>query len=171
MIELILGGARSGKSSLAEARAAALENKITYIATAEALDNEMRLRIAHHQQARPRQWHLIEEPLKLSEALKKYCTKDACVLVDCLTLWISNHMYKNEDQWDDTQQKFIHTLQNIPGTIILVSNEVGHGVVSENELARRFVDHSGWLHQRIAEIADNVIFVTAGIPQVLKGSL
>ena len=104
----------------------------------------------------------------MSEVLLQLSRENNCILVDCLTLWLSNQLYKKEEQWQDTEIELLKTLKNLPGTVILVSNEVGQGITPDNALARKFIDHAGILHQRIADVADNVIFVTAGIAQKLK---
>jgi adenosylcobinamide kinase/adenosylcobinamide-phosphate guanylyltransferase len=177
MIELILGGARSGKSRLAEHRAAALGKQVVYIATAQNLDGEMASRILHHQSRRPSQWATLEEPVALSKALQQHNQPDNVILVDCLTLWISNLLClppgpdQSIHQTDIfTQQKsaLIAQLQQQQSDVILVSNETGMGVIPMGELTRRFVDESGWLHQELAQIADQVTLVVAGLPHQLK---
>lgn len=178
-IQLILGGARSGKSKLAESLAASLANNagliVHYLATAESKDVEMTSRIAQHQSSRPSDWLLTEEPILLAEKLDQIIAPDTCVLVDCLTLWLSNWLCSNHDfeQWSQQKQSFLAVLQrasNIGCNVILVSNEVGHGIVPLGELSRVFVDESGWLHQDIAKIADKVEFVMAGLPLTLKNT-
>ncbi len=170
MIQLILGGARSGKSSLAEQLAEQSGKEVSYVATARAQDEEMRARIARHQSQRPLQWPLIEEPLLLSELLAAQTDSNQLLLVDCLTLWLSNHLH--HPQTTDLHQltnSLCDALQSSDANIILVSNEVGLGIVPMGEITRQFVDHAGWLNQAVARIADRVILVTAGLPQVLKG--
>jgi adenosylcobinamide kinase/adenosylcobinamide-phosphate guanylyltransferase len=172
MRELILGGARSGKSALAEQRAEASGLKVTYIATAQALDGEMAGRIAHHQRRRPQHWQLVEEPLHLAEVLRRHATPEHCLLVDCLTLWLSNLLAAepvDEECFFRQREDFLDQLTRLPGQIILVSNEVGLGVVPIGRLSRRFCDESGRLHQAVAERCDRVTFVTAGLPMSLKG--
>ena len=170
-IHFILGGARSGKSRIAEAEASALGKQVEYIATAQALDNEMCERIAHHQNSRSKLWLTHEEPLFLAQTLGKTQTQH-CVLIDCLTLWLNNWMcLNNPESWLDQKQQFIQQLQHqadLGQNIIIVSNEVGQGVVPMGELSRKFVDEAGWLHQDIAQMADQVDFVTAGLVNVLK---
>ena len=170
MIELILGGARSGKSTLAEQKAIASGLAVTYIATADPLDladdKEMLARIAHHRAQRPVEWLLVEEPRYLATLLKTLAAPDRLLLVDCLTLWLSNLLHKDEVLKET--QALLDTLPTLPGHIILVSNEVGMGIVPLGELTRRYVDEAGRLHQRIAALADNVTFVAAGIPLQLK---
>ena len=170
MIELILGGARSGKSTLAEQKAAASGLAVTYIATADPLDladdKEMLTRIAHHRAQRPVEWLLVEEPRYLATLLKTLAAPDRLLLVDCLTLWLSNLLHKDEVLKET--QALLDVLPTLPGHIILVSNEVGMGIVPLGELTRRYVDEAGRLHQRIAALADSVTFVAAGIPLRLK---
>ena len=171
MISFILGGARSGKSALAEKKAASSGLPVHYLATAQVWDDEMADRVQHHQDSRPAEWPTTEAPLDIIPVIQsEACDQKGCVLLDCLTLWMTNLLLLDDDDaLEKRQQDFLAFLQaGINGHLILVSNEVGQGVVPTNKLARRFVDESGRLHQRIAELADEVIFVTAGIPQVLK---
>lgn len=169
-VELILGGARSGKSRLAEARAVELGLAVNYIATARHSDDaEMQARIEHHQQRRPSEWAVIEEPIELPAILQKIDNEQACVVVDCLTLWLTNVLLENNESLLETHIKaLIKTLPTLKAQVILVSNEVGHGIVPLGELNRRFVDESGRLHQQIAEVANRVDFVMAGLPMRLK---
>lgn len=170
MIELILGGARSGKSRLAEQRARASNLPVTYIATSQALDAAMAERIAMHQQQRPAQWAVIEEPLALADALQQACAGDRCVLVDCLTLWLTNLLLDPDSKrMAREQQQLLDLLPRLNGHIILVTNETGLGVVPMGDLTRRFVDAAGWLHQRLAQLSDRVTFTVAGLPMTLKG--
>lgn len=165
MIELVIGGARSGKSGFAERQAQESGLRVVYLATAQALDAEMAARIAHHRARRPAGWRGVEEPVALADALAREATSDACVLVDCLTLWLSNVLLaKREPEID----KLLDALTALPGRVILVSNEVGWGIVPENALARRFRDAQGRLNQQVAALADNVTLVAAGLPLVLK---
>jgi adenosylcobinamide kinase/adenosylcobinamide-phosphate guanylyltransferase len=170
MKELILGGVRSGKSRLAEQHALATGLTVTYIATATAEDEEMRVRIAHHQAQRSAQWQLIEEPLALATALQKAAKNNHCVLVDCLTLWLTNLLCVEDVQ--RMQQEIAALLQvlpMLPGHIILVSNETGMGVVPLGELTRRYCDEAGRLHQALAQTCERVILTVAGLPLHLKG--
>jgi adenosylcobinamide kinase/adenosylcobinamide-phosphate guanylyltransferase len=173
MIHFYLGGARSGKSSHAEQQACEFEQQglaVVYIATGQGLDDAMQERINHHQASRPQHWQTVEEPLQLAEILKNYARQDRCLLVDCLTLWLSNQLHEhNDEQFLQAKKALLATLAQLPGEIILVSNEVGQGIVPLGELSRNFVDQAGWLHQEIAQIADKVRFVIAGIAQPLKG--
>ena len=169
MKQLILGGARSGKSSYAEKRAQASGKTVIYIATATAGDDEMRQRISLHQQQRPEHWQLIEEPVKLSEVLIENDDSDHCLLVDCLTLWLSNCLAIDSDSFFEQQQcELINTVSELKSDLIMVSNEVGQGIVPMSELGRKFVDESGRLHQQLAKVCDRVVFITAGLPQILK---
>lgn len=171
MISFILGGARSGKSGLAEKMACNSGLPVHYLATAQVWDDEMADRVQHHQRNRPPEWPTTEAPLDIIPVIRSQaCDQKGCVLLDCLTLWMTNLLLLDDDvALAKRQQDFLEFLKNgIDGHLILVSNEVGQGVVPNNKLARRFVDESGRLHQRIAELADEVIFVTAGISQVLK---
>lgn len=170
MKELILGGARSGKSRLAEERARASGLQLVYIATGQAGDEEMMARIAHHRQRRGDQWLLVEEPFALAKVLEAQANSQTCVLVDCLTLWLSNCLLTEQTgYWEQQRSLLLDVLPRLPGRIILVSNEVGMGVVPMGEISRRFVDESGWLHQRLAEICDRVTLTVAGLPHTLKG--
>lgn len=166
-ITLVLGGARSGKSRYAEKLAIESGLSRVYLATAQAFDGEMENRIARHQEDRGSDWKTVEEPLNLSCALVTHSAQDRIVLVDCLTLWLSNLM-ASERPIEEEFKQLIDTIRALPGPIFLVSNEVGQGIVPDNALARAFRDHAGRLHQQIAEIADEVYFVTAGLPQKLK---
>lgn len=174
MIELILGGARSGKSALAERRAREAQEAgltVTYVATAQALDDEMAQRIAHHRTRRPVEWHLHEEPLHLAACLVREAEQTHCLLVDCLTLWLTNLLLADAGGKALAAEtaNLIEILPHLPGRVILVSNEVGLGIVPLGEINRRFVDEAGRLHQRIAQLAQRVTFVAAGLPLELKG--
>ncbi len=165
---LILGGARSGKSSLAQSLAKTSE-QVTYIATATAFDVEMSQRIKLHQQQRPKDWHLLECPLLLCEALTHLSGSGQTVLVDCLTLWLNNQLYHDPEQdFALARQQLADTICQFEGKLILVSNEVGMGLVPMGELNRVFVDQQGWLNQQLARVCDEVIFVAAGLPLYLK---
>lgn len=168
MIELILGGARSGKSRLAEQRALDSGKSLVYLATAQAHDDEMAARIDLHQQRRDGQWQLVEEPLALADALQNTSQPDNCILVDCLTLWLSNALHSGDERWQTERKALLEVLPNLPGDVVMVGNEVGQGIVPLGELSRNFVDQNGWLHQDLAQMSDNVIFVVAGLPQFLK---
>ncbi|HEX9803622.1 MAG TPA: bifunctional adenosylcobinamide kinase/adenosylcobinamide-phosphate guanylyltransferase [Gammaproteobacteria bacterium] len=172
MRELILGGARSGKSALAEQRAGQSGLAVTYIATAEAGDGEMAARIAHHRLRRPAEWQLVEEPLQLAQVLAEHAAPDRCLVVDCLTLWLTNMLADvaaDEARFSAERAALLEALPQLPGRVILVSNEVGLGIVPLGALTRRFCDESGRLHQAVAALCDRVTFVTAGLPMRLKG--
>lgn len=170
MIELILGGARSGKSRLAERLASDSGLAVTYIATSQPLDGEMSERIAHHRARRPREWALVEEPLALARVLREHASDDHCLLVDCLTLWLTNLLMLGDAvRLADERDALLACLAELPGRVVLVSNETGLGVVPLGELSRRYVDEAGWLHQALAERCERVVFTVAGLPMVLKG--
>lgn len=172
MRTLILGGARSGKSALAERLAGASGLDVVYIATSTAGDAEMTARIAHHRSRRPAAWDLVEEPIALADALERTARPGRCVLVDCLTLWLTNLLCaENENLFTQQHGKLMELLPSLPGELILVSNEVGHGIVPLGELSRRFVDEAGRLHQAVACACDRVVLTVAGLPLPLKGSL
>jgi len=165
-LQLILGGARSGKSRNAEQRAADSGLQKIYLATATADDGEMTERIKKHQADRDGHWQLLEEPLLLADTLRKHSAADNCILVDCLTLWLSNCLHHN--CWAEQQQALLDCLDKLPGAVIFVTNEVGQGIVPMGELTRQFVDEAGFLHQRLAASCDRVTMVVAGLPQELK---
>lgn len=170
MIQLILGGARSGKSRLAEQSAISSALPVTYIATAQAWDDEMQARIAHHQAQRPAEWPLIEEPLHLAERLQRIDQAGQMILVDCLTLWMSNLLMQEDARMQpDECEELLKVLPELQSDIILVSNETGLGVVPMGKISRKFVDESGRLHQQLGQIADKVMFCVAGFPMILKG--
>ncbi|MCK9564367.1 MAG: bifunctional adenosylcobinamide kinase/adenosylcobinamide-phosphate guanylyltransferase [Bacteroidales bacterium] len=165
-LELLLGGARSGKSRLAEERALASGKHPYYIATATAGDGEMAERISHHRQRRGPQWQLVEAPLHLADTLLDLHGDDRCLLVDCLTLWLSNCLHHG--CWPEERDALLKIAGQLKGRVILVSNEVGSGIVPLGELSRQFVDESGWLHQQLAQVARRVTLVVAGLPLELK---
>ncbi|RRU72781.1 bifunctional adenosylcobinamide kinase/adenosylcobinamide-phosphate guanylyltransferase [Stutzerimonas xanthomarina] len=169
MLELILGGARSGKSRFAERLAADSGLAVTYIATSQPLDGEMTERIAHHRERRPAHWTLVEEPLQLARVLREQAAANRCLLVDCLTLWLTNLlMLDDAARLAEERNALLECLDGLPGRILLVSNEIGLGVVPLGELTRRYVDEAGWLHQAVAERAQRVTFMVAGLPMTLK---
>lgn len=171
MIELILGGARSGKSRLAEQKARHYQQKVVYIATAQALDDEMVTRIAHHQSDRPSHWQTVEEPIYLADKILQFNQDNPVILVDCLTLWLTNLLLQDDECIFRNQvEQFFQSLEKLHSEtkLILVSNETGLGVVPMGEISRKFVDESGWLHQRLASRADMVTFCVAGLPMILK---
>ena len=167
---LVLGGARSGKTGFAERLAMRAGQRPVYLATAEALDDEMRERVRTHKQQRGGAFATIEEPIDLSGALTRAAREHDAILVDCLTLWITNMIVANVDVAEAVDE-LIATLGRIDSArVILVSNEVGLGIVPDNAMARMFRDLAGSAHQRLAEICDDAYFVVAGLPMVLKGS-
>jgi len=181
MRELIIGGARSGKSLLAETRAKESGLQVIYVATAQALDGEMVQRIAHHRARRPAQWGLLEAPLELAATLRRHAAPEVCLLVDCLTLWLSNLLFAGDaarqaeagepvscPRLQGELQALSDILPQLPGRIILVSNEVGWGIVPMAAVSRLFVDEQGRLNQRVAALSERVTLVAAGLPLVLK---
>lgn len=183
-IHLILGGARSGKSVYAEQLAITSNLPVTYIATAQVYDDEFRQRVAHHQARRPRDWQLVESPHFLSDTLRantyeanrdsKNARTKKCIIIDCLTLWLAQCICPDclpptGVTWENEREKFFELLPTLNDEIILVSNEVGMGIVPLGEINRQFQDNQGRLNQAIATIADKVTFVAAGLPLKLKG--
>ena len=177
--ELILGGARSGKSREAERRAAESGLAVTVIATAEALDDEMVARIRRHQADRPTAWRTVEAPVALADTLRRETAPGRCVIVDCLTLWLSNllaeaHTLPAGATAEDLplfrreRDALLAALPTLPGRIVLVANEVGLGLVPETPLGRLFRDEAGRLNQMVASACRRVVFVAAGLPLVLK---
>lgn len=166
-VVLVLGGARSGKSGYAEQRGDSLAGQHIYIATAQAFDEEMTNRIARHRADRAGHWRTVECPLELETTIRHHDGKDAVLLVDCLTLWLSNLMLGNHDV-GAARERLAGLVPDIEGALLLVSNEVGQGIVPDNALARQFRDEAGWLNQAMARVADEVWFVTAGLPHRLK---
>lgn len=174
-MQLILGGARSGKSRLAQQKAEAWRKQtggqLLYLATGEAGDNEMHARIEAHRQERGAAWKTLEEPISLARTLSENAAPDTCILVDCLTLWVSNCLHRGV--WHTERDALLTCIdkmrsQTMSPPWIFVSNEVGSGVVPLGELSREFVDASGWLHQALAERMDSVTLVVAGLPMSLK---
>jgi adenosylcobinamide kinase / adenosylcobinamide-phosphate guanylyltransferase len=168
-LTLVVGGARSGKSRFAEGLIAATGRPRRYIATAEAWDDEMRDRIAQHQADRAEGWTTVEAPLDLPAALAS-ARKNEAVLIDCATLWLTNHLLADHDIPAQTDALIV-ALAACPAPVVIVSNETGWGIVPENALARRFRDEQGRLSQRLAAAAGLVVTVIAGLPMVLKGQL
>ena len=180
-LTLVLGGARSGKSHHAEQLALQCAGPVTYVATAGEGDEEMQLRVALHRARRPEHWGLVEEPVRLAEALYTHAQHGGCVLVDCLTLWLNNLLFSEHHAYPDTGlitppeawtteiDALLTALPLLPGEVILVSNEIGLGVVPMGAVTRFYVDELGRLNQRLAALADNVHLLVAGIPMVVKG--
>lgn len=173
MKELILGGVRSGKSRYAEGVAEQLQaqqgDTLCYLATATAGDREMESRIAHHQQQRSDAWELIEEPIALASVLQAEAQAGRILLVECLTLWLTNLLVaEDESLLQRERDHLLEVLPQLPGTILMVSNETGQGVVPMDALSRRFCDEAGRLHQQLAAECERVTWVVAGLPQPLK---
>ena len=167
-LTLVLGGARSGKSRYAEALVESQPGPCVYLATAEPGDGEMAARIRAHRARRGARWRTVEAPLDLTGELAGAARADGAVLVDCLTLWLSNLMEAGRDVAAETEA-LTAALPDLAGPAVLVSNEVGLGIVPDNGLARRFRDAAGALHASIAALAQSVVFVAAGLPLTLKG--
>lgn len=180
MISLVLGGARSGKSRYGEllvtqtshAREnSAIQYRVTYVATATADDDEMAHRILRHQADRPEHWHLIEEPLHIANIISNAKSHDI-LLIDCMTLYLTNWLCRETGaiaDWHEEKTAFLTALKSTTAHIVIVSNEVGSGIVPLGELSRLFVDEAGWLNQALATIAHDVALVVAGCPLALKG--
>jgi len=173
MITLVLGGARSGKSQYAEQLGHDwLTNNPSgerlYIATCQAFDDEMSNRINKHKEQRGNNWTTIEEPFQLADCLAREQDTSRFILIDCLTLWLTNHLLAENDI-DQKISGLCDALQTAEGDIVLVANEVGLGIVPANKLSRQFRDHAGICNQRVAEVADRVVFIAAGLPLVMKG--
>ncbi|MHA6834094.1 bifunctional adenosylcobinamide kinase/adenosylcobinamide-phosphate guanylyltransferase [Ralstonia pseudosolanacearum] len=180
-LTLVLGGARSGKSHHAEQLALQCAGPVTYIATARESDEEMQLRIALHRARRPDQWTIVEEPVRLAETLYTHARHGGCVLVDCLTLWLNNLLFAGGHDYPETGpitppaawsaeiEALLTALPLLPGEVILVSNEIGLGVVPMGAVTRFYVDELGRLNQRLAAQADRVHLLVAGIPMPVKG--
>lgn len=166
-ISLVLGGARSGKSAFAEKLVKGSGLKPVYVATGRALDEEMSERIAIHQDRRGKEWETVEEPLALADALRQSAVSGRAVLVDCLTLWVTNLMMAEADVMRECEE-LIATLPELSAPVLFVSNEVGLGIVPENAMAREFRDLAGSVNQRMAIAADKAWFVAAGLPLELK---
>ena len=183
-IHLILGGARSGKSAYAEKLAIASGLPVTYIATAQVYDDEFKARVQHHKDRRPEHWNIVEESHFLSDALQANIHKASkasknprtkqCIIIDCLTLWLAQCICpdcapKDGVNWVAERAKFLEILPALEADIVIVSNEVGMGIVPLGEINRQFQDEQGRLNQAVAAIADKVSFIAAGLPIQLKG--
>lgn len=169
MIELVLGGARSGKSRYAEQKMLGNGKQRFYLATAQALDEEMEQRIETHRLKRASGWTTVEEPLHLSSTLTRIDGPDRCILVDCLTLWVSNLLHAGPViSLREKKQELLNILPGLAADVYLVSNEVGWGIVPLGELSRIFVDEAGWLQQDLVRICDRVTLIVAGLPLRLK---
>ncbi len=172
-LTLILGGARSGKSIHAEKIAKDSGLAVTYIATAQVYDAEFGARVGHHKARRPVDWKLVEEPHRLTQALAQSAVPGQCLIIDCLTLWLAQWICPEcnapaDSSWESERDALLKLLPTLPGRIILVSNEVGMGIVPLGEINRYFQDEQGRLNQAIAALCQEVIFVAAGLPLKLK---
>ena len=163
----VLGGARSGKSRYAQARAEALDGELVFVATGQAGDAEMADRIARHRADRGPRWITVEAPIDLPAAIRAESREDRVLLIDCLTLWVSNLLLAERDI-PAAGDALVAAIDDAGGPLILVANEVGLGIVPDNALARRFRDEAGRVNQRIAAAVDGVMFVAAGLPLKLK---
>lgn len=173
-IHLILGGARSGKSAFAEKLATDSGLPVSYIATAQVYDPEFSLRVEHHKVRRPAHWKTVEQPFNLATTLQTHAKKNEVVIVDCLTLWLAQCICPDCDRpenlnWQHERNALLEILPKLPGTVLLVSNEVGMGIVPLGEINRQFQDEQGRLNQAIAKLTDKVSFIAAGLPLKLKG--
>lgn len=178
---LVLGGARSGKSRHAEMLAEESGHEVIYLATAHGGDGEMAARIARHRASRPAHWKTVEEPLHLAAAIERHAKPGRVILVDCLTLWLSNLLFSEARDYPETgaitlpplfhaeRDALFDALEDNPADIILVSNEVGMGIVPMGAVSRCFVDEQGRLNQALAGACDRAVFITAGLPMMLKG--
>ncbi len=177
---LILGGARSGKSAHAEQLATTSGKDVVYIATAQACDAEMAVRIALHRQQRDAHWATIEEPLMLGDAISRHSTPDRVLLIDCLTVWLSNLLLSEPREYPEIglidppalfheqRAAFLHALEHAAGDVLMVSNEVGMGIIPQGAMSRWFVDEAGRLNQAVAARCERAVFVAAGLPLTLK---
>ena len=171
MKELILGGVRSGKSMFAEQHATASSLHVVYVATAKPYDEEMSSRIAHHQSRRPAHWQLVEAESDLAAVLQREAAVARCILVDCLTLWLTQLLCDEDGaKLQFEVSALLSVLPDLPGKIILVSNETNMGIVPMGELSRRYCDEAGRLHQQLAVICDQVILMVAGLPLMVKNT-
>ena len=180
---LVFGGARSGKSMHAEKLAMESGKELVYIATARASDTEMAARISHHRARRGPEWTTLEEPLALGAAVARWSTSDRVLLIDCLTLWLSNLLFSQAQEFPEVgeiapparfieeREQFLRALEQATGDIVIVSNEVGMGIVPQGSVSRWFVDEAGRLNQAVAARCERAVFVAAGLPLLLKGAM
>lgn len=178
---LVIGGARSGKSVHAETLALASDKQLVYIATAQAGDAEMQARIAHHRERRDGRWTTVEETMALGAAIEKHSGPDTLVLIDCLTIWLSNLLFAERTEFPavgaiapsacfhQERASLLQALENAKGEVILVTNEVGQGVIPQGAVSRWFVDEAGRLNQAVAARCERAVLVVAGLPLMLKG--
>jgi adenosylcobinamide kinase / adenosylcobinamide-phosphate guanylyltransferase len=166
-LTFVLGGARSGKSGYAEKLIMKCDPPWVYVATAQAFDDEMSARIATHQKRRDERWRTVDAPFDLPAAIAAHGNEGRPVLIDCLTLWLSNVMLAGKDSSAELQ-RLVAVLREVRGPVVIVSNEVGFGIVPDNALAREFRDAQGRVNMAIAEIADRAVLIAAGLPLILK---
>lgn len=170
MKTLILGGARSGKSRLAESLALSSSQSVIYIATAKSGDAEMQERIDTHRTRRPPEWTVMEEPLHMAAALRAVSINRAFIIVDCLTLWLTNLLILGDDEMlQQERDSLLAVLPTLKNDVVFVGNETGMGIIPLGELTRRFVDEAGHLHQQLAQRCERVVLTIAGLPSILKG--
>jgi adenosylcobinamide kinase / adenosylcobinamide-phosphate guanylyltransferase len=172
-VHLILGGARSGKSAYAEKLALSSGLNVSYVATAQIYDDEFKSRVQHHKDRRPAEWTLVEEPHYLAKTLLSLDAPNQCIIIDCLTLWLAQWICADcnppkDSSWLAEREALLSILPTLQGEIILVSNEVGMGIVPLGEINRQFQDEQGRLNQAVASAAKEVTFVAAGLPLKLK---
>lgn len=167
---LVLGGIRSGKTALAEAQAAHQTAPVVYVATATAGDDEMAKRISRHQAIRPQDWGLVEEQLDLGKVLQQHAqlTPAPCLLIDCMSLWLSNLLYAGGEQLQIQRDAFLAQIEAYPGSLVIVSNETGLGIIGMDPLTRQFCDELGWLNQALAQRCQRVVMAIAGLALTLK---
>lgn len=169
MKHLILGGVRSGKSAFAETQIEQSGKPVYYLATSQVWDDEMAQRVELHQQRRPKSWQLVEEPIKLAAALQGVNQSNNAVIVECLSLWMSNLLcLEDEGVFAHETQQLLTIVAGFEGDLVIVSGEVGLGIMPMNALARRFADEIGIINQQLAKLTDRVTFVAAGLPMKLK---
>ncbi len=168
MVTLIIGGAKSGKSAFALSLAEAVDGKRAFVATAQPLDDEMAVKIERHRAERSNKWDTFEEPLNIATLIRELAASYRVILIDCLTLWISNLLMAKRD-FAYEQDALLGSLRGLTASVFVVTNEIGLGIVPENRLARQFRDYAGTLNKAVAEVAKDVYFVTAGIPVKIKG--
>lgn len=170
---LVLGGIRSGKTALAESLVSRSGQPVVYVATATVGDEEMATRIKRHQDSRPADWGLSEAPIALAAVLNRHGAEPEPpqLLIDCMSLWVSNLLYAGEHVFNRERSAFLEAVRTYPGTVVVVSNEVGLGTIGMDPLTRRFCDELGWLNQALAEVCDQVVMSVAGLPLTLKGSV
>ncbi|MBR7887562.1 bifunctional adenosylcobinamide kinase/adenosylcobinamide-phosphate guanylyltransferase [Marinomonas sp. A79] len=169
MKHLVLGGVRSGKSAYAEAQIAACDKPVCYVATSQIWDEDMAERVSLHQTRRPSEWKLIEEPLALAKVLDSLNSPEQAVIVECFTLWLTNLLcLEDEARLEQEKQDLLRVVAEFKGDLVLVSSEVGLGIMPMNALARRFGDEAGAMNQALATLTDRVTLVAAGLPMPLK---